>query len=287
MTGSQPPGFVFAMTELTLGRFTLPLHAPLIMGIVNLTPDSFSGDGLSADVDRAIAHARQQREAGADILDLGAESSRPGADPVCEADELARLLPVLEEVLTWGVPVSVDTYKPGVMARVLALGVDLINDINALRAPGALAALAASRASVCLMHMQGEPGSMQQAPAYGDVVQEVGDFLAGRVAACRAAGVGDERLILDQGFGFGKTLDHNVALFRALPALRRTLALPWLVGVSRKSMLGGITGQPVGDRLAASVSAAVVAAGLGAQILRVHDVAETRDALKVWACLGK
>lgn len=254
------------------------------MGIVNLTPDSFSGDGTGGDAERAIRHARQQLEAGADILDLGAESTRPGAIQVSDDEELQRLLPVLREVVGWGVPVSVDTYKPAVMRAALAAGVAMINDISALRHPGALAAVAASDCGVCLMHMQGDPGTMQLAPHYDDVVQEVRGFLAERVVACRQAGIADDRIVLDPGFGFGKRLEHNIALFRALTAIAID-GLPLLAGISRKSMLGAITGRPVEQRVAASVAAALLAARNGAKILRVHDVAETRDALAVLAAL--
>jgi dihydropteroate synthase len=254
------------------------------MGIVNLTPDSFSGDGLVGSVDQAILHARQQWEAGSHILDIGAESSRPGAIPTPEDEELRRLIPVLREISTWGVPVSVDTYKPAVMRAALEAGASMINDITGLTRPGALDAVAGSDCAVCVMHMQGEPGTMQQAPSYGDVVGEVHAVLAGMVASCRAAGISDERLVLDPGFGFGKTLEHNLALFRALSDWSAE-GLPLLVGVSRKSMLGAITGQPVGQRQAASVAAALMAAQKGAKILRVHDVAATRDALAVWSAI--
>ena len=268
------------MLELHCGRFQLSLERPLIMGIVNLTPDSFSGDGAGTDVERAIQLARRQFENGADILDVGAESSRPGAIQTPEAEELRRLVPVLREIVDWGMPVSVDTYKPAVMRAALDAGAAMINDISALRHPGALAAVAASDCAVCLMHMQGEPGTMQVAPHYHDVVGEVRDFLAERVACCRDAGIDAGRLVLDPGFGFGKTLDHNLALFRALTATGCD-DLPLLVGISRKSMLGAITGQSVERRVAASVAAAVLAARKGAKILRVHDVEETRDALAV------
>lgn len=268
------------MLELHCGRFQLSLERPLIMGIVNLTPDSFSGDGTGTDVERAIQLARRQFENGADILDIGAESSRPGAIQTPEEEELRRLVPVLREIVDWGMPVSVDTYKPAVMRAALDAGAAMINDISALRHPGALAAVAASDCAVCLMHMQGEPGTMQVAPHYHDVVGEVRDFLAERVACCRDAGIDAGRLVLDPGFGFGKTLDHNLALFRALTATGCD-DLPLLVGISRKSMLGAITGQSVERRVAASVAAAVLAARKGAKILRVHDVEETRDALAV------
>ncbi|MCL2636612.1 MAG: dihydropteroate synthase [Betaproteobacteria bacterium] len=272
------------MRFLHCGPYRLPLQRPLVMGIVNLTSDSFSGDGLGGDVERAIAQARAQREAGADLLDLGAESSRPGAIPTPEAEELRRLLPVLEELTSWGLPISVDTCKPAVMRAALAAGATMINDITGMSLPEALAVVAASDCAVCLMHMQGEPGNMQQAPTYGDVVGEVGAFLAAAVKRCRQAGVANERLLLDPGFGFGKSLEHNVTLFRRLAAIAVD-DLPLLVGVSRKSMLGELTGRPVGERLPASVVAAVLAANKGARILRVHDVAATRDGLAVWAAL--
>lgn len=272
------------MPFLHCGPYRLSLQRPLLMGIVNLTPDSFSGDGRGGDTEQAIAHARAQFEAGADILDIGAESTRPGAIPTPEDEELRRLLPVLAEITRWGVPVSVDTYKPAVMAAALAAGATMINDIAGMSDPAALAAVAASDCAVCVMHMQGAPGSMQQAPQYGNVVAEVGDFLAAAVRRCRDVGIGDERLVVDPGFGFGKTLEHNLALFKALAATSRD-GLPILVGVSRKSMLGAITGRPVEQRLAASIAGAVMAAVKGAGIIRVHDVAATRDALAVYSAI--
>ncbi|MGL5631320.1 MAG: dihydropteroate synthase [Azovibrio sp.] len=272
------------MTIFRCGAHELSLTRPLVMGIVNLTPDSFSGDGLVGDVDRAIGHALAQLEAGADILDLGAESSRPGAIPTSLEDELNRLLPVLEGLRSCRVPLSVDTYKPEVMRAALDAGADLINDINALRTPGALEAVADSNCGICLMHMQGEPLTMQSSPVYDDVVEEVRGFLQERVRACTAAGIDMNRLILDPGFGFGKTLEHNLELFSKLAGLRAE-GLPVLVGVSRKSMLGLITGRSADARLAASVAAAVLAAARGASIIRVHDVAATRDALVVWSAI--
>ena len=269
---------------LRCGRFSFSLDRPLIMGIVNLTPDSFSGDGVANDTARAVEHARRQITAGADMLDIGAESSRPGCQPVSLADELARLLPVLDALTDCGVPISVDTYKPDVMRAALAAGASMINDIYALRMPGALEAVAASDCAVCLMHMQGEPLTMQQAPVYSDVVGEVRAFLEERVIAARAAGIADDRLVLDPGFGFGKTLTHNLELLRRQPELRVD-DLPLLAGLSRKSMLGTITGREVGQRMPASIAAALLAAQRGARILRVHDVAETRDALAVWQAL--
>lgn len=274
------------MTTIHCGKYRLEHERPLLMGIVNLTPDSFSGDGLVNDVARAIAHARQQFEAGADILDVGAESSRPGATPTPEGEELRRLLPVLKEIVSWGVPISVDTYKPAVMRAALDAGADMINDIAGMASPASLAALADSDCAVCVMHMQGAPGSMQRAPSYDDVVSEVADWLAAAVARCAAAGIDRERIVLDPGFGFGKTLAHNLDLFRALNG-DCWCGLPLLVGVSRKSMLGEITGRPVAERQAASVAAALLAAQRGAAILRVHDVAATRDALAVWSAVER
>lgn len=251
------------------------------MGIVNLTPDSFSGDGLASDPAQAIEHAWRQIEAGADLLDLGAESSRPGALPTSLDDELARLLPVLDALGDCGVPISIDTYKPEVMRAALAHGASMINDIYALRMPGAFAAVADSDCAVCLMHMQGQPLSMQQQPHYGDVLTEVRDFLEQRSMAALAGGIERERLVLDPGFGFGKTLQHNLQLLRHFDRLSID-SLPVLAGLSRKSMLAAITGRPLDQRLAASLAAALLAAERGAAILRVHDVAETRDVLNVW-----
>lgn len=261
------------------------------MGVVNLTPDSFSGDGLASDTARAIAHARHQIEAGADILDLGAESSRPGAIPATLDEELNRLLPVLEALADCGAPVSIDTYKPEVMRAAIAQGAAMINDIYALRRPGAIEAVAGSDCGVCLVHMQGEPLTMQQNPEYADVVIEVRDFLQERVAAAKAAGIAHDRLVLDPGFGFGKSLEHNLALLSRLEDTTFE-GLPILAGMSRKTMLGAITGRPVGERVPASVAAHLIAAQKGARILRVHDVAAMRDALAVWqaveaACFRK
>lgn len=274
------------MSILQCGKFQLSLNQPLVMGIVNLTTDSFSSDGVGGDIERAVAHARFQLDAGAHILDIGAESSRPGSAPVSESDELARLIPVLEQIRDWGVPISVDTYKPAVMRAAIAAGASLFNDISGLRNPGAFELLAESDCAVCIMHMQGEPGTMQLAPEYDDVVAEVRRFLMGQLERCDAAGVSRQRVVLDPGFGFGKTLAQNLALFRALPDLCSS-DLPVLVGVSRKSMLGAITGRSVERREAASVAAAMLAAQNGAKILRVHDVAATRDALAVLAAVNQ
>ncbi|MBI2306438.1 MAG: dihydropteroate synthase [Rhodocyclales bacterium] len=269
---------------LRCGKFALSLTRPLVMGIVNLTPDSFSGDGLADSTARAVDHARAQIAAGADIIDLGAESSRPGAIPTSLDDELHRLLPVLAALDGCGVPISVDTYKPEVMRAALGAGAAMINDIYALRMPGALDAVAASDCAVCLMHMQGEPLTMQQNPEYSDLLGEVRHFLAARVEAVEAAGVARQRIVLDPGFGFGKSLEHNLALLRHLPAAIAG-ELPILAGLSRKSMLGQITGREVADRLPASLAAALLALEAGARILRVHDVAATRDAVAVWSAV--
>ena len=266
---------------LRCGKFELVDDRPLVMAIVNLTPDSFSGDGLAADAQRAIEHARRQIAAGADLLDLGAESSRPGALPATLDDELARLLPVLDALADCGVPISVDTYKPEVMRAAIAHGAAMINDIYALRMPGAIEAVAGSDCAVCLMHMQGQPLTMQQQPDSVDVVGEVVDFLAERVRAAQAGGIARERLLLDPGFGFGKTLEHNLSMLRHLDRFAID-GLPLLAGISRKSMLAAITGRPVGERLAASLAAALLAVQRGAMIVRVHDVGETCDALRVW-----
>lgn len=269
---------------LRCGRYNLTLERPLVMGIVNLTPDSFSGDGVGTDTARAVAHAYHQIEAGADLLDLGAESSRPGAIPASLDEELDRLLPVLDALAGCHVPISVDTYKPEVMRAAIDHGASMINDIYGFRWPGAIEAVAASDCALCLMHMQGEPQTMQEQPQYSDVTAEVRTFLAGRIEAARGAGIAAERLLLDPGFGFGKTLAHNVELYRRFPDCLPE-GFPALVGVSRKSMLGAITGRPVSERLAASITAALVAVQRGARIVRVHDVAETRDALAVWDAL--
>ena len=262
------------------GRFVLNADRPLIMGIVNLSDDSFSGDGLHGDAVAAAEQAGRLIAEGAHILDIGAESSRPGAQPVPATLETARLLPVLEALRACGVPLSVDTVKPEVMRAVLAAGADMINDINALRAPGAIDIVAASKAAVCLMHMQGEPATMQQAPHYDDVIGEVANFLGERVASAEAAGIPLNRIAVDPGFGFGKSLEHNIELLRRLGELT-VPGLPLMVGMSRKSMLGLITGRPAQERVSAGIAAHMLAVLRGARILRVHDVAATRDAIEV------
>jgi dihydropteroate synthase len=267
-------------------RFRIDLSRPRVMGIVNVTPDSFSDGGRHATTQAAVAHCEQLLKEGADMLDLGGESSRPGAEPLPLEEEQARVLPVLREALKLGVPVSVDTYKPETMRAALELGADIVNDIYALRWPGAVEAVTAHPGcGVCLMHMQGEPMSMQQRPIYGDVLDEVGRFLRDRAALLEQAGVQRERITLDPGIGFGKTVEHNVAL---LARQRELLGLgyPLLIGWSRKSSLGALTGRPVEQRQAASLAAALAAAVRGAKVLRVHDVAATVDALKVGEAAG-
>jgi dihydropteroate synthase len=254
------------------------------MGVVNVTPDSFSDGGRYLDAEAAIAHAREMIDEGVDLVDVGGESSRPGAAPVAEAEELRRVLPVVEALRDF--PVSVDTRHPGVMRAALAAGASMINDIEALEAPGALEAVAATDCAVCLMHKKGDPATMQEDPRYDDVVAEVKGYLASRVAACEASGIARERLVLDPGFGFGKTVEHNLALLKRLPELA-SLGVPLLAGWSRKSSLGRITGRETGERLAGSLAAALLSLLGGARILRVHDVRETRDAVLVYEAWRK
>ncbi len=264
-------------------RFRIDLSRPRVMGIVNVTPDSFSDGGRHASTAAARAHCERLVEEGADLLDIGGESTRPGATAPDPAEEAARVLPVIEAALRLGVPVSVDTSEPMVMRAALALGVDIVNDVRALRRPGALACVAEhSAAGLCLMHMRGEPNTMQAQADYGDVVAEVGDFLDQRAAEVMAAGVAAERIVLDPGIGFAKRPEHNLALLRRQRELVTRLRRPLLVGWSRKGTLGLLTGRAVHDRLAASVAAALAAVHHGAAIVRVHDVAATVDALKVW-----
>ena len=267
-------------------RFRIDLSRPRVMGIVNVTPDSFSDGGLHGDARGAIAHCEQLLEQGADILDIGGESSRPGAPVLAPDEEWARIEAVLRAALGLGVPVSVDTCKPAVMQRALDLGADIINDIRALQGPGAVEVLAAhERAGVCLMHMRGDPTTMQGLVDYGDVLAEVAAFLSGRAAALRRAGIAAERITLDPGYGFAKTPEQNFELLRRQGELL-ALGYPLLIGWSRKSSLGVLTGRPVGERLPASLAAALLAASHGARVLRVHDVAATVDALKVWQAGG-
>ncbi|MGH8033688.1 MAG: dihydropteroate synthase [Lysobacterales bacterium] len=272
--------------SLQLAGTVLQLDRPLLVGVLNTTPDSFSDGGFWLDCDSALVHALDMVAAGADIVDIGGESTRPGAEPVCTDEELDRVIPLLLRLRAESdVPVSIDTSKPEVMREAVRAGASMINDVNALRSEGALEIAAEFRVPVCLMHMGGDPRTMQLAPEYGDVVDEVTQFLLGRVAACQAAGIDRSAIILDPGFGFGKNLQHNIELFQAIPRLCK-LGLPLLVGLSRKSMLGQITGKPANQRMAASVAAAVLAVGLGATLVRVHDICETADALKVFAALS-
>ena len=256
------------------------------MGIVNVTPDSFSDGGQHWQHDTAIAHTQRLIAEGADIIDIGGESTRPGAQPVGVQEELDRVLPIIECLRAAPVPVSIDTCKPEVMQAAIAAGAQMVNDINALQDAAALNTVAASNVAVCLMHTQGNPQTMQQQPHYTDVVAEITEFLRKRIAVAEAAGIGRERIVIDPGFGFGKTLAHNLDLLRHLDKLRE-LGVPVLAGLSRKSMLGALTGQEVGGRRAASVAAALLAVQRGASIVRVHDVRETVDALKIWNAVNR
>jgi dihydropteroate synthase len=252
------------------------------MGVVNITPDSFSDGGRFFHADQAVSHARRLADEGADIIDLGGESTRPGAEAVSESQELARVMPVLEKIQD--LCVSVDTRRPAVMKAALAGGASMINDVEALAAPGALAAVAESACAVCLMHKKGDPATMQRDPHYDDVVGEVKAYLEQRVTAAKAAGIAAARIVVDPGFGFGKTAQHNLELLRNLSDLSE---LPILAGLSRKSTLGKITGRPVDERLAGSLAMALLALQRGATILRVHDVRETRDVIAVWEAFEK
>ncbi len=266
--------------NLRAGKFLLELDRPLIMGIVNVTPDSFSDGGKFLARDAAIAHGRRLIDDGADIIDIGGESTRPGATAASLQEEMDRVMPVLDALIGDGIPISIDTQKPEVMAAAIKLGAAMVNDVNALQAQDALAVCAAAGVAVCLMHRQGTPVTMQHAPVYADVVAEIKDFLSGRANACLAAGVAHDRIVIDPGFGFGKAVEHNFRLLRDLRALT-DLGFPVLAGFSRKASLGIVTGRGADDRLAASIAAAIICAQNGATILRVHDVRETLDAIKI------
>lgn len=270
---------------LQCGRYDLPLAGdgsrPLVMGILNVTPDSFSDGGRFNLLESALAHAEQMISDGVDIIDIGAESTRPGVKPLPVEAELERLLPVLYALRDCGKPISVDTRNPLVMREALLAGADMINDVNGFRTAEAVDAVARTHCGLCIMHMQNSPENMQFDPHYDDVVGEVTVFLQQAAATLTAAGVERARICADPGFGFGKNLAHNVELMKDLRLMKERLRLPMLIGVSRKSMIGQITGRPVAERLAGSLAAALVAADRGADILRVHDVAETVDALKV------
>ena len=254
------------------------------MGVVNVTPDSFSDGGRFFDHARALEHARKLRADGADILDIGGESTRPGAAPTTEAQELERVLPLIERLAAEGAIVSIDTMKPAVMRAAIDAGASMVNDVRALQEEGAMEAAGAHGVAVCLMHMQGAPRTMQHAPAYDDVVREVGDFLLARAQACVDAGIERERIAIDPGFGFGKTLQHNLDLLRGLPEIA-AFGYPVVAGLSRKASIGRLTGRDVGERLAGSLAAALAALERGASIVRVHDVRETADAIKVWRAI--
>ena len=268
------------MKWLCAGR-QLDLSEPLIMGIVNVTPDSFSDGGRYAGTPEAIAHGLELLEQGADILDIGGESTRPGAAEVTEQEELERVVPVVEALAKTGAVISVDTSKAGVIREAVKAGAHIINDVRALQEPGALEAAAQTNAGICLMHMQGTPATMQKNIAYSDLLQEVERFLLDRAQCAQSAGIARERICLDYGFGFGKTVDQNFELLANTDYFAR-LPYPILVGLSRKSSLGAVVGRDVSDRLIASVTGALIAAQRGAGIVRVHDVAATRDAFKIW-----
>ena len=268
---------------LQCGRFGFTLDKKaLVMGILNVTPDSFSDGGHHQSLEFAVSRAEEMIAEGVDILDIGGESSRPGAPAVSLVDELGRVMPVLYALRDLGKPLSVDTYKAEVMREAIIAGVDMINDINGFRAPGALDAVRNSDCALCVMHMQGTPQSMQQDPSYTDVVNEVIAFLRERVDTMTAAGIDRERICIDPGFGFGKTVEHNYALMRNIGRMQQELGLPVLAGVSRKSMIGAVTGKPIERRLAGNLAGALAAVANGARIVRVHEVTETVDAMKVW-----
>lgn len=270
---------------LQCGRYQLSLDRPLIMGVLNLTPDSFSDGGRFTQVEEAVHYAESMVRSGAALLDIGGESTRPNALPVSPDEEMERVLPVLAHLQTLGVPLSLDTRRTCVMRAALSIGVDLINDVSALEDEGAVQLLAQAPVAVCLVHKQGNPDTMQLSPSYKDVVSEVMAYLADRIMTCERAGIHKERLLVDPGFGFGKTLSHNLTLLQRLSCFQQ-LAVPLLVGLSRKSMLGAITGESIpAERVGASVAAALEAVRQGARIIRVHDVKETRQAIQVWEAL--
>ena len=270
------------MNVLDCGGRPLDLSRPAVMGILNVTPDSFSDGGVFLSRENAIAHARRMTEEGADIIDVGGESTRPGAQPVSAQEEMDRVIPVIEALRgKISLPISIDTSKPEVMRAAVAAGAGFINDVRALRDEGALAAAASLHVPVCLMHMQGEPRSMQENPRYRDVVSDVGDFLRARLQTAQAAGIPAQRLVVDPGFGFGKTLEHNLELLRGLKKLQ-SLGAPILAGLSRKSLIGKALGLPVEGRLYASVALALMAVQNSARIVRVHDVGPTVEALRMW-----
>jgi len=271
---------------LQCGDIQFDLTRPLVMGIVNVTPDSFSDGGKHSSAALAISHAYKLIDEGADLLDIGGESTRPGAQSVCIQEELDRVLPVIESLQGAPLPISIDTCKSEVMQAAIAAGARMVNDINALQDAAAMHAVVSSNIAVCLMHKQGNPQTMQVQPEYKDVVADVSEFLRMRINEAEAAGIKRERIVIDPGFGFGKTLAHNLALLRELKAMT-VMGVPVLAGLSRKSMLGRVTGQEVGERMTSSVVAALIAVQRGASIVRVHDVKETVDALKIWSAISE
>lgn len=268
---------------LSCGRFRLDLSVPRIMAIINVTPDSFSGDGC-ASLDAAMRAAESLISEGAEILDIGGESSRPGAQAVGVQEEIDRVVPVVEALAQFGVPLSVDTVKPAVMHESIRVGADIINDIAAFRAEGAVDVVKNSAAALCVMHMKGVPETMQLSPRYTSVLAEVESFLVDRLQSLIGAGISADRILVDPGFGFGKTVEHNFSLLKGLRQLD-VLGYPVLVGMSRKSMLGAVTGRDVADRVVAGALAAMLAIQNGARIVRTHDVAATRDAVRIWLAL--
>ncbi len=276
----------FPKPTLQCGRYRLTIDGdgfrPLVMGVLNVTPDSFSDGGQFNALELAISHAEQMIADGVDVIDIGGESTRPGAPPVSPEEELQRVMPVIYALRDCGKPLSVDTRRALVMREALMAGADMINDIEGFRDPASLAAVSDSDCAICIMHMQGQPQSMQQSPHYDDVLSEVREFLSAQVTEAEAAGITRDRICIDPGYGFGKTVQHNLKLLAWQNELQNDLGLPLLAGLSRKSTIGHLTGKPVEQRMAGSVGAALVAAERGARIIRVHDVAETVDALKVW-----
>lgn len=272
------------------GRYALPLTQrgrPYVMGVLNVTDDSFSDGGQFIEPAAALARAQEMIAAGADILDIGGESTRPGAQPLSVCQELCRLLPIVDALKDCGVPISIDTYKPYVMREMLALGVDIINDVCGFNNPVSIDAVADSGCGLCIMHMQGKPQTMQEQPSYDNVVVEVADFLALQIERMNFVGIESNRICVDPGIGFGKTLFHNIQLINAIEHIRQQTQAVVLIGASRKRMIGELTGKDVGQRMAGSVATAVYAATRGAHVVRVHDVAETVDALNVWAALSQ
>jgi dihydropteroate synthase len=276
-------------THLQCGRYRLDVSSsarPLVMGILNATPDSFSDGGKFQSLDAALSHAEEMIAAGVDIIDIGGESTRPGSQPLSLQQELDRVMPLIYALRDCGKPISIDTYKAGMMREAIAAGADMINDINAFRADGAVEAVLHADCALCVMHMQNDPQNMQHQPEYQDVVRDVTEFLKQRIMQLKEAGIEKNRLSVDPGFGFGKTLAHNIALLKNIALIQRELDAPLLAGVSRKSMIGTVIDKPIEKRMAGSLAGAIAAVMHGAKIVRVHDVAETVDALKIWQAMA-